>query len=166
MFTYIKYVNNKTETNLFINGGDNMIQKDLKEVIKILDLNIHKLIQNYNIKLIYIFGSYSMGKNNSHSDLDIALLLEEDFDPLQKLNLIGDLCSIFKRNDIDLVIMNSANPVLCHQIIKYGRLVYIQSEDVKVGFEVKVLSEYLDTEYLRRTQMHYINEWVKEQIGG
>ncbi|MDK2828134.1 MAG: uncharacterized protein PWP67_934 [Clostridium butyricum] len=49
-----------------------------------------------------------------------------------KLNLIGDLISIFKRDDIDLVVLNSANPVLRHQIIKFGKLIFEESEDVKV----------------------------------
>jgi len=46
--------------------------------------------------------------------------------------LIGDLISIFKRDDIDLVVLNSANPVLRHQIIKFGKLIFEESEDVKV----------------------------------
>lgn len=143
-----------------------MIQKDLSEVVILLNQNLNKLIKEYKIKLIYIFGSYAKGKNDKNSDLDIAVLLEKEYDPLDKLRLIGDLTDIFKRNDIDLVVLNEANPVLRHQVIKYGKLVYREDEDVKVNFEVRVLSVYMDMEPFRRTQMEYIKLWAKENSGG
>lgn len=142
-----------------------MLQNNLKEVINILDNNIEKLVEDYGIKLLYIFGSYAKGKNTEDSDLDIAVLLDENYNPMDKLSLIGDLTLIFKRNDIDLVILNSASPVLRHQIIKYGKLVYMESEEVKVFFEVKVLKVYMDMEPFRRTQMKYISEWIEKNSG-
>ncbi|MGF7396713.1 nucleotidyltransferase domain-containing protein [Thermoanaerobacterium thermosaccharolyticum] len=81
---------------------------------------------------MYVFGSYAKGNNTKNSDLDIAVLFGNDYDYMDKLNLIGDLISIFKRDDIDLVVLNSANPVLRHQIIKFGKLIFEESEDVKV----------------------------------
>ncbi|WP_035294108.1 nucleotidyltransferase domain-containing protein [Clostridium sp. KNHs214] len=143
-----------------------MIQKDLKEVISILEENLEKLVKNYNIRLLYIFGSYAKGKNVSSSDLDIGILLKKDYNPMEKLNLLGELMDIFKRDDIDLAILNSSNSVLKHQIIKYGKLVYMESEELKVDFEVKVLKEYMDMEYFRKTQMKYISEWIENNIGG
>ncbi|SQB34204.1 type VII toxin-antitoxin system MntA family adenylyltransferase antitoxin [Clostridium cochlearium] len=142
-----------------------MLQNNLKEVINILDNNIEKLVEDYGIKLLYIFGSYAKGKNTEDSDLDIAVLLDENYNPMDKLSLIGDLTLIFKRDDIDLVILNSASPVLRHQIIKYGKLVYMESEEVKVFFEVKVLKVYMDMEPFRRTQMKYISEWIEKNSG-
>ncbi|BDR66051.1 type VII toxin-antitoxin system MntA family adenylyltransferase antitoxin [Clostridium tetani] len=143
-----------------------MLQNNLKEVIDILDNNIEKLVEDYGIKLLYIFGSYAKGKNNKNSDLDIAVLLDENYNPMDKLRLIGDLTLIFKRDDIDLVILNSASPVLRHQIIKYGKLVYMEREETKVFFEVKVLNVYMDMEPFRRTQMKYINEWIEKNSRG
>ncbi|MEL7597459.1 MAG: nucleotidyltransferase domain-containing protein, partial [Clostridiaceae bacterium] len=110
-----------------------MIQKNLDEINKLFKDNLKSLLQEYDIKLIYIFGSYAKGNNNANSDLDIAVLLNNDYDPMDKLSLIGDLTSIFKRNDIDLVILNSANSVLKHQVIKYGKLIFMENEDIKVN---------------------------------
>lgn len=142
-----------------------MKQKNMVELKGLLETNIQEFIKDYNIKLIYIFGSYAKGSNNSKSDLDIAILLYNDYNPLDKLNLIGDLTSIFKRDDIDLVILNSASAVLKHQVIKYGNLVFMENEDIKVDFEVKVLKEYMDMEPFRKTQMKYINEWIEDSTG-
>lgn len=142
-----------------------MTQKNLDEINKLFKDNLKSLLQEYDIKLIYIFGSYAKGNNNANSDLDIAVLLNNDYDPMDKLSLIGDLTSIFKRNDIDLVILNSANSVLKHQVIKYGKLIFMENEDIKVNFEVRVLKEYMDMEPFRRTQRTYINEWFKNTAG-
>ena len=142
-----------------------MIQKDLCEVKNILKNNLETLIDSYGIKLIYIFGSYAKGTNGKDSDLDIAVFLEDNYNPLDKLTLIGEFTDIFKRNDIDLVILNNANSVLKHQVIKYGKLVYMENEDIKVNFEVRVLKEYMDMEPFRRTQMKYIKEWAQKEAG-
>ncbi|MGJ7045768.1 hypothetical protein HNR52_001973 [Thermoanaerobacterium thermosulfurigenes] len=85
---------------------------------------------------------------------------------MDKLNLIGDLISIFKRDDIDLVVLNTANPVLRHQIIKFGKLIFEENEDIKVEFEVKTLREYMDMEPFRRTQMEFVKEWIENVLEG
>lgn len=84
-----------------------MIQKDINEVIDIFKNHSGKLINEYNIKLAYIFGSYAKGNNVQNSDLGIAVLLEKYDNPFLKINIISDLTGIFKRDDIDLVILNN-----------------------------------------------------------
>ncbi len=139
-----------------------LIQRNFEEVKCILEKNINELVQKYGIKLLYVFGSYAKGSNNKNSDIDIAVLVNDNYKPMYKLYMIGDLTSIFKRDDIDLVILNGANPVLRHQVIKYGKIIYEESLEEKVIFEAKVLSVYMDMEPFRRTQMEFINERLSE----
>ncbi|MEG6570494.1 hypothetical protein EDC21_1232 [Thermohydrogenium kirishiense] len=143
-----------------------MLQKDIDEVEKIFKSVLDELRKNYDIKLIYVFGSYAKGNNTKNSDLDIAVLFGDGYDYMDKLNLIGDLISIFKRDDIDLVVLNTANPVLRHQIIKFGKLIFEENEDIKVEFEVKTLREYMDMEPFRRTQMEFVKEWIENVLEG
>ncbi len=142
-----------------------MLQKCFDEVKRMIVGNMDGLIEVYGIRLIYIFGSYAKGNNNEKSDVDIAVLLNNDYNPMDKLELIGELTSVLRREDIDLVILNSANPVLRHQVIKYGKLIYMENEDVKVDFEVKVLKEYMDMEPFRKVQMDGIKHWVEKTLG-
>lgn len=139
-----------------------LIQKNFEEVKCIFEKNINELVQKYGIKLLYVFGSYAKGSNNKNSDIDIAVLVNDNYKPMYKLYMIGDLTSIFKRDDIDLVILNGASPVLRHQVIKYGKIIYEESLEEKVIFEAKVLSVYMDMEPFRRTQMEFINERLSE----
>ncbi len=136
-----------------------MGQKNLDEIRNQLKSKLNMLVSFYNIKLLYVFGSYAKNKSNKKSDLDIAILLEDGYNPTIKLNIIGELVDIFNRDDVDLVILNNANPVLKHQIIKHGIVLYEESEETKVYFEVRVLKEYMDMEHFRKTQMKYVKEW-------
>lgn len=143
-----------------------LIQSTLSEIVSILTENQFKLIEEFNIKLIYIFGSYATEKNTPTSDLDIAILLNNDYNPMDKLILLGELTHMFKRDDIDLVILNTATSVLSHQIIKYGKLVYMENEETKVNFEVKVLKVYMDMEPFRKTQIKFVKSWIEENNKG
>jgi uncharacterized protein len=141
-----------------------MYRKDFDEIRMILLREIKKLNSVYKIKLLYIFGSYAKGTNNDDSDIDIAVLLEEGYSPLHKVSLLGNLSDTLKTDNIDLVILNSAHSVLKHQVIKYGKIVYNESEESRILYEVRVLKEYMDMEYFRKTQMHYISEWISKEM--
>lgn len=141
------------------------MQIDLQEVEKVLEPHLAKLVQDYGILLLYIFGSYATGKNNSNSDLDIAVLLKEPYDSMDKLSLLGDFTDIFRRDDIDLVVLNAVGPVLKYQAIKYGKKLYEKSEEVRVNFEVRVIKEYLDMEPFRRRQFEILKaKLIKGEI--
>ena len=135
---------------LFI-GGYNM-QKNIEEVKKILNNHIDGLVSKYNIELIYIFGSYATNKNNENSDLDIAVYLGGESGGFIKLEMLDELVGIFRREDIDLVILNKVDIVLQFQVIKYGEVVYMKDLFTKVVYEYKTMSFYMDMEHFRNVR--------------
>ena len=134
---------------------------DIEEIFK---LHIDNLIKEYSISLIYIFGSFARGINRKDSDIDIAVLLDCEIDVYTKLNILGVLVDIFKREDIDLVILNNVNEVLKFQVIKYGKVIYMESLYTKVMFESKTMSEYMDKEHFRNTQAKYSHKRFLERM--
>lgn len=126
--------------------------KDIKDVFK---SHIDKFVEEFNISLIYIFGSFVKGTNNKNSDIDIAVLLNDEIDAYTKLNIFGALVDIFKSENIDLVILNNVNEVLKFQVIKYGEIIYMESLYSKVMFESRIMSEYMDKEHFRNIQSKY-----------
>lgn len=98
-----------------------------------------------NVLVAYLFGSHARGLETSKSDIDIAVLLSEVPDKALEyyLHLERRLAEVLE-NDIDLVFLNDAPPLLKYQVIKYGRLLFSKDERVRVMFEVKSLCEYLD----------------------
>jgi len=98
-----------------------------------------------NILVAYLFGSYARGYETVQSDVDIAVLVSEVPEkPLEYyLHLERKLAEALQK-DVDLVFLNDAPPLLKYQVIKYGRLLFSRGERIRIMFEVKSLSEYLD----------------------
>lgn len=129
--------------------------KNLKDIEDILEGNLESLVEEFNISLIYIFGSFAKGTNRASSDIDIAFLINGDINPYTKLNILGRIIDILQIDDIDIVILNNANEVLKFQIIKYGKIIYMDSLYNKVMFESKTMSMYMDMEHFRKIQQKY-----------
>lgn len=77
----------------------------------------------------------------------------EEWSQIQ-INLMGKLMSLFQRNDVDVVILNQAKPVLAHQVALYRRLLYQAQPGARADFEAAALRRYVDTGPLRRIQDH------------
>lgn len=131
------------------------MQRNIDEIEKVLNKHIDKLVSDYEIKLIYIFGSYAEGENRADSDLDIAMYFDSEVDGFIKLDILDELVGIFNREDIDLVILNNVDEVLKFQVIKYGKVVYMEDLVTKVTFESSVMREYMDMEYFREVRNKY-----------
>lgn len=120
--------------------------------------------------LAYAFGSASQGATHALSDVDIAVLLDEArFRELDcampwgyQASVSGELASVLHRNDVDLVLLHSASPLLKYQVVRFGKVLYSRSETIRVGFEVRARQEYLDTTPLRSIQREHLYRSIRE----
>jgi len=115
-----------------------------------------------NVVFAYLFGSYAEGKMRAGSDIDIAAYVigmkEEEYFKF-KLKYKGELENIF-RIPVDLIFMNSAPPLLNHEILKNGIILKNDNPSLLSQFRVKNFYFYLD-------QMYIINRYLessKEKI--
>jgi len=70
-----------------------------------------------------------------------------------RVQLISELMSVFGSNDVDVVILDEAPPLLTYEgVIQGGRLLYIKDRLARIRFEVRAFQEYVDTAPLRETQ--------------
>ncbi|AKB76737.1 nucleotidyltransferase [Methanosarcina horonobensis HB-1 = JCM 15518] len=103
-----------------------------------------------NISLAYLFGSTVRGESNCLSDIDIAVLFDDTL--LQKeafdlqLELISELTGLLKTNNVDLVVLNDSPLLLTYNIIRNG-IILKSDEPLRVKFETKIMSRYLDERY-------------------
>jgi predicted nucleotidyltransferase len=100
-----------------------------------------------NINLAYLFGSHAKGRVTPMSDVDIAVLLGNKIDPKVYLDIqleLSDQFSSFLEKEVEVVILNRADPRLSYQVIKYGKMVFEKDPDVKADFERKALNIYFD----------------------
>ncbi|MBM3238697.1 nucleotidyltransferase domain-containing protein [Candidatus Poribacteria bacterium] len=128
-----------------------------------MDIDIFKpqlieLFKAYDVVLAYLFGSHAKGTAGSGSDVDIAVLFADDVPQTEygrrMVQINTELVGIFHINDVDVVVLNIAPPLLVFQVIKHGICVYDPGHQ-RVGFEVAVFNRYVDTQPLRDVQWKY-----------
>lgn len=120
-----------------------------------LRLNIRRLHAffsgNKSVELAYLFGSSAEGGRGKLCDIDIGVYLSDEAPKKEririKLELIAGLTSLFKSNNLDLVIMNDATPVINFEIIRPNRPIFVREEDFKIDVEQRIMSHYLDRKF-------------------
>jgi predicted nucleotidyltransferase len=114
----------------------------------------------------YIFGSVVSGTQRADSDVDIALLVSDKVmrgDALQyRLNAMTDLMGILKRDDVDLILLNQASPLLAHRVLSKGKLILERSASARVAFQVRAVNRYLDTQPMRNIYLSYLKKQARE----
>ncbi len=80
---------------------------------------------------VYLFGSHAEGRAHRESDVDVGVLLDWDRHPAPRdrfemqVRLGSDLMSALGCNEVDVVVLNDAPPLLGRKIIYDGLRVYL-----------------------------------------
>ncbi len=96
----------------------------------------------------YLFGSQASGRVRKHSDIDVAVYIDEALADNggwgYTATLMTELMAGLGTNDIDLLVLNGAPPVLCHRVLRDG--VRLLSRDLRATTtrEGQALSRYCD----------------------
>ena len=100
-------------------------------------------------------------------NVDVAVLLGPDVAPESwgevQINLINDLMSLFQRDDVDVVVLNKATPLLAHRVVYDGTVIFEPNPLTRVRFEVKTLHRYIDTVPLRKLRREYLGRRVSQR---
>ena len=91
-------------------------------------------------ELIYLFGSHANGQVRQDSDYDLAVLLPEHLNNIERWELAQQLAGKFGK-DVDLIDLRQASPVLRMQIIDQGRLIS-GDKNTATAFEMQSFSMY------------------------
>ena len=88
----------------------------LEELKNVILKNKNRLMENYNLKSIGIFGSYIKGEESINRDLDILVDFSNPIDLFKFLELeeeLQNICSL----KVDLVSVKSLKPHIGRQIL-------------------------------------------------
>ncbi len=114
--------------------------------------------ESSDIFLVYLFGSLTEGKNAN--DIDLAILFNTKPSYERITELLEKLYKLVGTQRIDIVNLNRAGPVFKFNTITSGKLLYMKNVDTLNSFELKVIKEHMDTEYLRKVQRWFLKEKV------
>jgi len=83
------------------------------------------IAKNHRLKLVLAFGSAASGATHDKSDVDIAVLAGEDDLSFEKLGDISiDLQQLFPDHELDLAVINHADPLFLKKIMEAPVLLY------------------------------------------
>ncbi|RMG05067.1 MAG: nucleotidyltransferase domain-containing protein [Nitrospirae bacterium] len=125
-------------------------------------MDIKEISERFGLEFILLFGSRACGAETGESDLDIAVygshILSED----EKMNLIYELSHIFKSEDIDLVDIKNAPPLLRKKIFDNYRVIYLRSPFLLYQVELASLYEYNEARLLYEIRRERLKEFIND----
>ena len=140
------------------------------KIIKVKDLKraIEHIFENYEeILLAYLYGSYAKGNQTEFSDIDIGIVIKNDFkvSPLYFAEVSSKIEKEFNyKINIDLRILNNATPRFLFQVINNSILLFVNNRRFKHEFELKVLSMYQEIKpMLDMYDKIYVTEVLKDE---
>lgn len=117
-----------------------------------------------------LIGSQARGEAGPLSDVDIAVWHEPDLDRDQRwdlqMQLIGAACDALKTNEVDLVMLNAAPPLMQHRAIRDAVRLVERDHAQRIRFETKAVLDYFDTAPLRLARKEKVKRQLREDRFG
>jgi len=113
------------------------LKEGIKEVLK----------RHEEILVAYLYGSTVKGYKGKRSDIDVGLLLKENFkaEALYPARIAGEIkqkCGLDQ--EVDVRILNERPYRFLHQVIRTGEIILSTDERERVRFETSVIDRYID----------------------
>ncbi|MFO8031458.1 MAG: nucleotidyltransferase domain-containing protein [Desulfohalobiaceae bacterium] len=112
--------------------------------------DIHSALSTLSPRILfaYLFGSTGTAWEDANSDLDVAVYLDIPSGELEldhKLFLYSHLTRATKRNDVDVIVLNTcSNLILLYDILIHGRVIYDMDSEARMLFEQQNLHAAID----------------------
>jgi hypothetical protein len=92
----------------------------------------------------YLFGGLARGEHRPLSDVDIAVYLAGIVTADVKLDILGKLIDILGTDEIDLVILNTAPPLLAMNVLRKKQVMADNEPAMRHRFESLSFRKYFD----------------------
>lgn len=119
-----------------------MRRRDIVERIKHAVVPV--FVRHGGVVAAYLFGSAGTERATSMSDIDIAVLIDGSISLLNELSLSADVATALGRDDVDLLVLNSARNDFQHAVISDGELILDLDPLKTSNFIEKVLCMHKD----------------------
>jgi len=109
---------------------------------------VKEIAQKYGLSFVALFGSQATGKTHQKSDIDIAYLSKNDLGLERESNLIFDLSAIFRNENIDLLNLKNAKPLLYYGVFKNCRVIFEKTPLIFQTLRAYAFKKYIETKPL------------------
>jgi uncharacterized protein len=125
----------------------------LKEITN----KLSPMFDDEGLQLVIAFGSVVSGKVHQKSDIDLAFLFDK---PVDIIGLTNRVISLLRSDNIDVVDLMRASPLLSFSIVRNGELLHEKMEGNFNTFCSLAFRRYADTKKLRDAQAQMIKQFV------
>lgn len=130
--------------------------KKLPALKEITD-KLSPMFDDEGLQLVIVFGSVVSGKVHQKSDIDLAFLFDK---PVDIIGLTNRVISLLRSDNIDVVDLMRASPLLSFSIVRNGELLHEKMEGNFNTFCSLAFRRYADTKKLRDAQAQMIKQFV------
>ena len=124
-----------------------------------------ELCRERGISLIVLFGSQVQSSAKEDSDVDLGLLLETyPITPSEELTLIRELVWTTENANLDITILNHADPLLGYHVACHGHPLYEQEPTSFNRFQLRAWKRFIDTAKFRRMQRPFIEAFLRGDV--
>ncbi len=111
------------------------------------------------MRLAYLFGSAARGEDQPGSDVDVAVLADEELS-LNQLALLSETLAgaLGAARRVDVADLRAASPVLCAEVVRDGVVLAERDPLDRFDFEMDAIRRFEDTRQLRRVQHELLRE--------
>ncbi len=111
---------------------------------------IKAVLPHHPVQQAYLFGSHAHGTAGPLSDIDIAVMYEASVDADQaESKLFAELSQSLHTDNIDLVNIATASPLLAHRAVLRGLPLLNHVPHDTAVLKTRILHAYEDTRHLR-----------------
>lgn len=116
------------------------------------------LFNDETLQFVLLFGSLASGKGYKRSDIDLAFLFDR---PVDIVDLTNKVIRLLHTDNIDVVDLKHASPLLKISAAKNGRVLYEKSPGTFNEFYSLAFRMYVDTKKLRDAQAEAIRHFLE-----
>jgi predicted nucleotidyltransferase len=119
----------------------------------------------YGIRLALLFGSRVSGGAHDGSDVDVAVLLRSpDLSASLYAELYHELQQALPDRDLDLSLLNRADPLFLKKITESCQLLYGDARDLQ-KLKIYAFRRYQDHRRFLRLEREYVKRFIREARG-
>ncbi len=103
------------------------------------------------VAAVFLFGSFMTDRFNDESDVDIGILFERN-----PIKIFDDRYMDLKSKledavggEVDIVVLNSSSPIICMQVLRYGKKIFERGSRTASEFFARTISAYADLKRVR-----------------
>jgi predicted nucleotidyltransferase len=123
--------------------------------------DLERVARAHGIRLLVQFGSTVTGRTHAKSDVDVAALLERPDQTLDEhATMLHDVQALFPDRELDLAILNHADPLFLKQVMDTARLLYGTDTDLR-RLQLLAFRRYQDHRKYLELERRFVSDAVR-----